>query len=451
MREARGKIRIDLIEEELTRLRRRVSELDARANQERREAESARARHNVLETRLRELRDTTDLIQSQYWLLQSILESMGDGVIVADENENILFSNSAVEHIFGIRPTSSSVDVYSEQYSTSAYLPDTVTPYPPNDLPVVRAIRGEEVYAEEVYVRRQQLPHSMWIVITAKPLKDAKEVLRGAIAVFSDISDRKRAEEVLARQAQELARSNAELEQFAYVASHDLQEPLRKIQAFGDRLVENTRNSLSERALDYLNRMQDAAGRMKVLINDLLTFSRVTSRGQPFVQVDLNKVVQEVLSDLEAWVDQNGARVEVSNLQLIDADPTQMRQLFQNLISNGIKFHRKDVYPMVKVDCKLLKSNELGANGMAQGGEFCRLTVEDNGIGFDEKYLDRIFTVFQRLHGRGEYGGTGIGLAICQKVVQRHGGSITATSTPGQGSTFVVTLPVKHAVTEVVQ
>ena len=451
MREPIGKIRIDRIEEELAKLRRRVSELDARTHQERREAEAARAHHNVLETRLRELRDSTDLIQSQYWLLQSILEGMGDGVIVADENENILFSNSAVEHIFGIRPTSSAVDVYSEQYSTSFYLPDTVTPYPPNDLPMVRAIRGEEVYAEEVYVRRQQLPHSMWIVVTAKPLKDANGVLRGAIAVFSDISDRKRAEEALARQAQELARSNAELEQFAYVASHDLQEPLRKIQAFGDRLVENTGSSLNERALDYLNRMQDASGRMKILINDLLTFSRVTSRGQPFVQVDLNKVVREVLSDLEAWVDQNGACVEVSNLQLIDADPTQMRQLFQNLISNGIKFHRKNAYPLVKVDCKLLKSNELGANGMAQSGEFCRLTVEDNGIGFDEKYLDRIFTVFQRLHGRGEYGGTGIGLAICQKVVQRHGGSITATSTPGQGSTFVVTLPVKQAVTEVVQ
>ncbi len=451
MRETRGKLRTDRVEEELARLRRRVSELDARVNQERREAQAARSHHNVLETRLRDLRDSTDFIQDQYWLLQSILESMGDGVVVADEEGNILFSNSATEQIFGIHPTSASYAAYSEKYGYSFFLSDTTTPYPPGELPMERATRGEAVYGEEVYVCRPTVGTRMWISVSAKPLKDKEGALKGGIAVITDISERRQAEETLERQTQELSRSNSELEQFAYVASHDLQEPLRKIQAFGDRLAETSGDLLNDRALDYLNRMQDASGRMKVLITDLLTLSRVTSKGQPFVQVDLHKVAQEVVSDLEPWMEQENARVDFSDLQVIDADPTQIRQLLQNLVSNAIKFHRKEVSPLIKISCERLTSQELCSDGASQTDEFCQLMVEDNGIGFEERYLDRIFTVFQRLHGRGEYGGTGIGLAICQKIVQRHGGSITARSRPGEGSTFIVILPVKHAVTEVAQ
>ncbi len=233
------------------------------------------------------------------------------------------------------------------------------------------------------------------------------------------------------QRATELEQANTELEEFAHVASHDLQEPLRKIQAFGDRLNSRYHDALDERGSDYLQRMQNAAARMQRLIDDLLAYSRLTTKAYPFAPVDLAEVTQGVVSDLEVRIEQTGGRVEVGDMPTIDADPTQMRQLLQNLISNGLKFHKKEP-PVVKVHAKLL-------------GEVCQMIVEDNGIGFDEKYLDRIFTIFQRLHGRLEYEGTGIGLAICRKIVERHGGSITAESKLGEGATFIIALPVKQA------
>ena len=236
----------------------------------------------------------------------------------------------------------------------------------------------------------------------------------------------------------ELERSNRELQDFAFVASHDLQEPLRKIQAFGDRLKTKHGPALNEEARDYLERMQNAARRMHTLINDLLAYSRVTTNAKPFIETDLGMIARDVLGDLEARVQQTGGRVELSELPTIQADPLQMRQLFQNLIGNALKFHRNDANPIIKVSGDTGPHSKTGPNGR------CRITVEDNGIGFDEKYLDRIFTPFQRLHGRGEYEGTGIGLAVCRKIVERHGGTLTAISRPGEGATFVVTLPIKQ-------
>jgi signal transduction histidine kinase len=255
-----------------------------------------------------------------------------------------------------------------------------------------------------------------------------------------EVGERKRAEEALARQAQELARSNAELEQFAYVASHDLQEPLRKILAFGDRLRVKCSEALGDQGRDYLERMQAAATRMQALIIDSLTLSRVTTQLQPFVPVDLSEVAQEVVSDMEVRIQQVGGRVHIESLPTLDADPLQMRQLLQNLISNALKFHRNGELPVVQVRGALLQEQAAEQNG--QTPWHCQIWVEDNGIGFDEKYLDRIFDPFQRLHGRGEYEGTGMGLAICRKIVERHGGEISAKSAPGQGATFIVTLPI---------
>jgi signal transduction histidine kinase len=185
--------------------------------------------------------------------------------------------------------------------------------------------------------------------------------------------------------------------------------------------------------------MQAAAGRMRSLINDLLTFSRVETKAQPFRPVDLGRVAREVLSDLEGRIEQTGARVEVDGLPTVEAEPTQMRQLLQNLIGNALKFHRPGEPPVVQVHGRPALAPE--GEGDAADPTLCRIAVQDNGIGFDEKYLDRIFGVFQRLHGRGEYEGTGMGLAICRKIVDRHGGSITARSAPGHGATFLVTLP----------
>jgi signal transduction histidine kinase len=250
------------------------------------------------------------------------------------------------------------------------------------------------------------------------------------------------ANEHLRRSALELERSNRELQDFAFVASHDLQEPLRKIQAFGDRLTGKHGATLGPEGVDYLERMQAAARRMHLLINDLLTFARVSSRTQPFVPVDLGQVAREVLSDLEARIQQTGGRVESGELPRLDADPLQMRQLLQNLVANGLKFHRPEEPPVVRISAVVISQDADGSGGADGGSPQARIMVADNGIGFDMKYLDRIFTPFQRLHGRTEYEGTGMGLAVCRRIVERHGGTLTAESAPGQGARFLVTLPI---------
>ncbi len=257
-----------------------------------------------------------------------------------------------------------------------------------------------------------------------------------------ELSERKHAEEELKLFTEKLKESNDELQQFAYIASHDLQEPLRKVVVFGDRLKTRCRDAIDAQGRDYLERIENATKRMQNFIDDLLAFSRITTKAQPFVSVDLNKIVQEVLSDLEVRIEQTKARIERVDLLAIEADPLQMRQLFQNLIGNALKFHKKGYAPSVRISCRVFSGRRLSES---LSGDLCQILVEDDGIGFDEKHKDRIFEVFQRLHGRSEYQGTGIGLAVCKKIVARHGGHITARSSPGQGSTFMVTLPIHQA------
>lgn len=274
----------------------------------------------------------------------------------------------------------------------------------------------------------------------------------------SEIIERKEAEkkqnelmEHLSRANQDLNQSNRALQEFAYIASHDLQEPLRKVLAFGDRLKDSCGDSLGEKGADYLERMQNAAGRMRTLINDLLTYSRVTTKAKSSEEVDLGRITNEVLSDLEVTIEKMGAKVEVGRLPILEADPSQMRQLMQNLISNALKFHKPDEAPVVKITSEISKhhSDETGTN--VAEAELCRVIVEDNGIGFEQEYADKIFEMFQRLHGRSEYEGTGLGLAVCQKIVQRHNGTITAESSLGKGSRFIITFPTSRVKSEMLQ
>jgi len=251
------------------------------------------------------------------------------------------------------------------------------------------------------------------------------------VELKEEVAERMRAEENLKGTMADLARSNSDLEQFAYVVSHDLQEPLRKIMSFADILQKRHEQALTGKARDYLERMVGAAGRMSRLIHDVLSLSRLATRAQPFDDVDMNQVVQTVLSDLEARIHTTNGRVEVDPLPVIEADNTQMRQLMQNLIGNALKFHKEDEPPVVQVGCQ----TEQGV---------CRISVADNGIGFDSKHREQIFTIFRRLHTRGAYEGTGIGLAICRKIAERHRGSIAATGEPGRGATFTVSLPVRQ-------
>lgn len=277
-----------------------------------------------------------------------------------------------------------------------------------------------------------------WVHTTIVPFLDSEGQPELFVAVRYEITERKLAEEQLKIYSKKLEISNQELQDFASVAAHDLQEPLRKIQSFADRVKLKAQDSIPAEALDYLHRVQASAHRMQVLINDLLTYSRVTTKAHPFTPISIEHIIKNVCSDLEIRLEQSGGKIFFQDLPEIEADSVQMHQLFLNLLSNGLKFHRPGVPPVIHI------SAEIQQKLMGFDGPVCTFYVKDNGIGFDEKYLDRIFTIFQRLHGRHEYEGTGIGLAVCRKIVDRHRGFISAQSQLGQGATFIITLPMTH-------
>jgi light-regulated signal transduction histidine kinase (bacteriophytochrome) len=236
-----------------------------------------------------------------------------------------------------------------------------------------------------------------------------------------------------------LEQHNRDLQDFVYITAHDLQEPLGLIQAFGERLRSRYGDTLSEHGSLYLQRIESTAARMQSLIQGLLLYSRVTTESHSFVSTDLGEIVREVLTDLEARIEHSGARIEVGELPVIESDPVQMRQLFQNLIGNALKFSRKGRTSMVRLSSELLPP-------ATDGRDYCRITVQDNGIGFDTKYQHRIFSIFQRLHKRTDYEGTGIGLTICKMIVERHAGKIEARGEPGTGATFIIKMPCRQTV-----
>src|SRR5436190_1919641 len=354
---------------------------------------------------------------------ESILNSAGEGIYGLDLQGRTTFVNPAAAKMTGWKVDELIGKPESEVFCKA---PDGLSP--------AQATHP----GEQVFFRRDGSTFPVEYV--RSPIME-KDRLVGAVVMFKDITERKRTHDALARKAAELARSNAELEQFAYVASHDLQEPLRKIQAFGDRLKAKLDAMGIQDGREFLERMQSAAARMQRLINDLLTFSRVISKSQPLVPVDLNQVTKEVLSDLEVRIEQTKAHIDVSHLPTLQADPMQMRQLLQNLIGNALKFQAPNSKPQIQIQAQSVRKP---FNGAAAGGseqEVCELSIKDNGIGFDEKYSEKIFAMFQRLHGHNEYEGTGVGLAVCRRIADRHGGSIAAKGKPGEGATFTVTLP----------
>lgn len=230
----------------------------------------------------------------------------------------------------------------------------------------------------------------------------------------------------------ELARSNRELEDFAFVASHDLQEPLRKIRAFGDRLDTKYSKEIDATGADYIKRMRNAAERMSNLINDLLEFSRISTRGKEFIDVPLSKIVAEVIDDLEISIEESKAQLNIAELPELKADPGQMQQLFLNLLSNAIKFRKPELAPIIRLEYSSQSIN---------GQTWHSIDLFDNGIGFEQEFADKIFIPFQRLHARTEYKGTGIGLAVCRRIVERHGGKISAQSKPNVGTHFNIQIP----------
>ncbi|QEK52382.1 hypothetical protein FYC62_12515 [Pedobacter aquae] len=261
------------------------------------------------------------------------------------------------------------------------------------------------------------------------------------MVVKHDISEIKAAQKDLESKVDELNRSNQDLEQFAYVASHDLQEPLRKIRAFGDRLQNKYAQEISEEGLDYIKRMQSASERMQTLIDDLLTYSRVTRGDEGFEEVDLHEQIQMTLENLEFAIEKKGATIDMMVNHTVKAIPGQIRQLFQNLFSNAIKFSKENVAPVIEVKSEIISGSLLNMPGIYPNKDYCVIKIKDNGIGFDPQYGDKIFALFQRLHTRNEYEGTGIGLAVCKKIVEKHDGFIQADSKPGEGTQFTIILP----------
>ncbi|MGM9506564.1 PAS domain-containing protein [Larkinella sp. GY13] len=330
----------------------------------------------------------------------------------------------------------------------------------PDDLPCTletyfKSLKTGEVFVVENRYRRGSDGMYRWHLNRALPIRDETGAITLWVGTATDIHEQKRIEAELESQVQartrelkesnqDLLRSNENLTRFAYVASHDLQEPLRKIQSFGSLLQSQYASNLGDHGLDLINRMQSSAGRMSELIKDLLAYSRISTRQQTFEPVSLPTILAKVLETLEWQIQQAGAVIQSDDLPTINGDASQLGQLFQNLLSNAIKFREPDSAPAVQISYAKRSASDLPSSvrPIRQASHYHLISIIDNGIGFDEKHADRIFEVFQRLHGKSAYSGTGVGLAICQKVVENHGGAISAHSQPGQGSTFRVYLPV---------
>ena len=294
--------------------------------------------------------------------------------------------------------------------------------------------RGYTDEYEKEYIRKDGSVFP--VAVRAILVRDEAGTPVRILGIVRDITEQKEAKEALERHARDLARSNEELEQFAYVASHDLQEPLRKIRAFGDLLAEEKQESLDEEGRQYVDFMTDAAARMQTLVSDLLALSRVTTAAHPFEDLPLSEVFDTVLSDLSVSLEEAEGQVDVAEAPTIEADRTQMEQLFRNLIGNALKFRKPGVAPRVTV-----RTADEAEPLAAIPGPAHTIVVADNGIGFEPPQGSKLFQPFKRLHALHQYEGAGIGLAICEKIVLRHHGQITASGTPGEGATFTVTLP----------
>jgi PAS domain S-box-containing protein len=359
--------------------------------------------------------------------LQAVMDSSPDPIYLKDRDSRLLLANPAMFAVIG-KPAEAVLGKTDAEYYHD---PVTGRAIIENDWRIIDSGRME-VVEESISDEKS----TRVFLSTKAPYYDPDGRVIGLVCVARDITERKRAEEVLAETALKLERSNQELEQFAFVASHDLQEPLRKVKIFGSSLQQKLQGRLDDESQDSFQRMLSATERMQLMIDNLLELARVNTKGRPFVPVDLSKVAAEVISDLEQRILQTGGQVEVEALPCVEADPIQIHQVLQNLIGNGLKFHNADTPPIVKVSGTITKSR-IGK------GEVVSIQVEDNGIGFEEQQFEKILQPFQRLHSRNKYEGTGMGLAIVKKIVERHHGEISAHSTPGKGSTFIITLPVK--------
>lgn len=360
-------------------------------------------------------------------LLQAVVEASPAGMVIVDQRGRVVLVNAEAERMFGYdRPEllgQSIETLVPERYRGQH--PEHRTTFEQD--PSARMMgAGRDLYG----LRKNGSEFPVEIGLTPIPTSQGLFVL----SVIIDITERKKAEEALREHSLALERSNRDLREFATIASHDLQEPLRKIIAFGDMLNTRYGEAFDDAGAELLNRIYRATRRMQQLVEGMLAYARLSDQGVPFTLVDLEELVREVVEDLEGTGEASNRRVEVESLPAVHGNPTQMRQLMQNLLSNAFKFAKRDEPCLVRVFGEVLHEPENNAR-------VCRIVVEDNGVGFDEKYAQQVFGMLQRLHDRSQYEGSGMGLAICRRIVERHGGTIGVHSTPGVGSRFIVTLP----------
>jgi len=294
------------------------------------------------------------------------------------------------------------------------------------------------------YVIRTKSGKEKYVFTKVKPLVDKDGTVKKVVGITRDITNKKNSEKERERNIRELNRSNKELEEFAYVASHDMHEPLRKILTFSERIKGRFAGALGDDGKVYLDRIASSAENMRNLIDNLLEFSKVSRGARSFTTCDLNDLLKNVISDQELRIEETGTTITCQTLPVVEAVPSEFRQLFNNLISNALKFRKKDSAPLISISARRLSHTEKADHLLHFNKAYFQIDVKDNGIGFEPVYAERIFEIFQRLHGKAEYAGSGIGLAICKKIVESHDGIIYASSQPGEGSTFSVIIPEKQ-------
>ena len=385
----------------------------------------------ALKSRETEIMRVSSALTHRNMLFDTAISNMNQGLCMFDSGQTLVVSNQQYLDLYGFSGEVIKPGVTLDQiidYSVELGRVSAV------DAERAREERRKQAGARKRGTTKQLLRSGRIIAVMYEPMETG-----GSIVTYQDVTEIERAQRDLEKYNRQLEVSNRELQDFAYVASHDLQEPLRKIETFGDRLAKKYCDELPDGGKLYIERMQNATSRMRLLINDLLGYSRVTTKAKPFAQVDLAECVAGVIDDLQMRVEETGASISFEALPVIDADRTQMRQLFQNLIGNALKFQKEGVAPEVTVSGQTIET----APGRT---DMLEIRIADNGIGFDNKYKAQIFTIFQRLHGRNEYEGTGIGLATVRKIVERHNGTIDADGVDGEGATFTVTLPLEQVV-----
>ncbi len=391
-------------------------------------------RSDITELKLREIEmlRISQQLHARNIHFDTALSNMIQGLCMFDKNQKLIVVNRRYLEIYGfsssvVKPGITLRELMEYSVSLGNYTKEQAEK--------ALAERNDPESLRKRTTIKQRLKDGRVIAVMNEPMEDG-----GTIATYQDITEIEFSAETMLEYTQKLEHSNRELIDFAYVASHDLQEPLRKIEAFGDRLMKKYSSILPEDGKMFVERMHSAAERMRRLINDLLSYSRVTTNAKPFQLISLNDVLAEVVSDLQIRIEENLGKIESNDLPTIECDGTQIRQLLQNLIGNALKFRKADVAPVVKLHARV-ESNATEPHATPN----IILEISDNGIGFDNQFNEQIFTIFQRLHSRQEYEGTGIGLATCRKIVERHGGTILADGNSGEGSKFIITIPQNQA------